>query len=279
MFAVIEAFLARHLGGRYQSDATTAVAARIKDLRVDVSTVEMPKAAESSEWAATAPLPEPDAGLLEPRTLRYHAKLSIPNGPEMDLDGTRRLTRDEHEGRSVWRVETAVALPAGEATDVFLLDAVTLRPVQRSVSQGPVSVELAFGESAITGTMMLPGQETAIDVDLEAPVLGNDAALEVVLGALPLASGYETVYRTFDVQTQKVRRWSFEVTGRETVETGAGSFDCFKTRITALDGEGGDGTLWISAQTPRMTVRSETSLPPAMGGGQVVEELISPHEE
>ncbi len=276
MFAVIEEFLAKHLGGRYQPGAPTEVAERIEALRVNVATVEMPTVPEAGEWAKTAPLPEPDAGLLAPETLRYQATLSLPGGQQMELDGTRRLTRDEHEGRPVWRIETSTTMPMGEATDVVVLDAATLRPLHRSVTQGPVTVELAYSDAVITGLMKLPGQEIPIDVALEAPVLASDAALEVVLGALPLDPVYQTMYRTFDVQTQKVRTWSFEVTGRETIETEAGSFDCFKTLITSLDGEGGDGTLWIAAEAPRATVRSESRLPPAMGGGQIVRELVLP---
>ena len=272
MFAVIEAFLAGHLGGRHQTGASTEVAERIVALRVDVETVEMPKVPEASEWAATAPLPEPDAGLLKPETLRYRSTLKLPGGRERTLDSTRTLTRDEHEGRPVWRIATTV--PMGQATDVFLLDAETLQPVRRTVKQGSATVELAFSEQAITGSMQF-GQEIPIDIKLDAPVLGNDAALEAVLGALPLASGYQTAFRTFDVQTQKIRLWSFEVTGREKVETEAGSFDCFKAQLTALDGEGGDAMLWIATETPRATVRREFQLPPAMGGGQGVEELVS----
>ena len=123
--------------------------------------------------------------------------------------------------------------------------------------------------------MSFSGQETPIDVKLEAPVLGGDAALEALLGALPLTLGYQTTLRTFDAQTQKVRTWSFEVTGPETLETEAGSFDCFKTRLTALDGDGGDGTLWFTTKPSRVIVRSEFSLPPAMGAGQMIQELIS----
>ncbi len=45
MFAASEKFLAKYLGGRYQEDMTTEVAQRLKEIRVDVKTVEMPKIA------------------------------------------------------------------------------------------------------------------------------------------------------------------------------------------------------------------------------------------
>ncbi len=43
MFAASEKFLAKYLGGRYQEDMTPEVALRLKEISVDVRTVEMPK--------------------------------------------------------------------------------------------------------------------------------------------------------------------------------------------------------------------------------------------
>ena len=207
--------------------------------------------------------------------LTYRSRIELPGGQEMTFDGTKSIARDELDGESVWRVEVTLTMPMGQATDVFMLDATSLSPIRRTVKQGPVSFELAYADTEITGTMSLRGQETSIDVMLEAPVFGGDAALEAVLGALPLNLGYQTTLRTFDVRTQKARTWSFEVTGRETLETEAGSFDCFKTQLTALDGDGGDGTLWFTTKPSRVIVRSEVSIPRKMGGGRMIQELIS----
>ena len=87
--------------------------------------------------------------------------------------------------------------------------------------------------------------------------------------------GYRTIVRTYDVQGSKVRVWAFEVQGTEEVEVPAGSYDTFKVSMQALDGEGGGGTLWVTQSAPRMTVRSEYALPPAMGGGTVSSALTS----
>ncbi|MGI9067899.1 MAG: S9 family peptidase [Pyrinomonadaceae bacterium] len=45
MFAAAEKFLAKYLGGRYQEEMTPEVAQRLKEISVDVKTVEMPKVA------------------------------------------------------------------------------------------------------------------------------------------------------------------------------------------------------------------------------------------
>lgn len=43
MYAASEKFLAKYLGGRYQEDMTPEVAQRLKEISVDVKTVETPK--------------------------------------------------------------------------------------------------------------------------------------------------------------------------------------------------------------------------------------------
>ncbi len=117
-------------------------------------------------------------------------------------------------------------------------------------------------------------QEVAIDEELEAPVFGSDSAMNLVITALPLAEGYQTTLRTFEVGMQnRTRLWSAEVTGSESVEVPAGSFEAYRVAIEALDGEGGAQTLWVTMDEPRRVVKSEGKLPATMGGGTVVTEL------
>ena len=160
-------------------------------------------------------------------------------------------------------------------SDVYFLDATDLGPLRREVRQGPVSVDLDFSDETVTGLIDMGSREVPIDVTLDAPLLGTDAALEVVLCHLPLEPGYTTAVRTFDPRSQKVRVFSFEVTGEETVEVEAGTFETWKTTVTALDDQGGDGTIWISKSKPGFKIRSEFKLPAQMGGGSIATQLTS----
>ena len=274
MFALIEEFLAKQIGGRYQKDSGPAIEERMATLRVDINTVEMPVVPEEGAMAKTAPLPMPDASIVQATKLEYRNDLKM-GGQEMTLESTREITSEELNAKPVWRVTTTMQTPGGEAIDVVYLDAKSLVPVRRELTQGAVSISLDFTDSSIKGTMKMPGGERPVDVALDAPVFGSDSALEAALAALPLEPGYKTIVRTFDVMTQKVRLWSFEVTETESVEVPAGTFEAFKTTLTALDGEGGGSTMWISQEAPRRTVRSESKLPPAMGGGTMATQLVS----
>jgi dipeptidyl aminopeptidase/acylaminoacyl peptidase len=275
MFAVVEDFLARQIGGRAQKEMPAEIAQKVGNLRVDVKTVTMPKTVQGVDMARTAPLPKPDPSAVRAGTLSYTTDLKLAGGNEMKIDSKRELASDKLADRSVWRIETTATSPMGEAKDVYYLDAQSLSPVRRSVTQGPINISIDYSEQAIKGTMKLPGQEMPVDVKLDAPVWGNEAALEAVLATLPLALGYKTTMRTFDLQSQKVRVWSVEVKGQEAIDVPAGKFSAFKTSVDALDGEGGGATLWFSAELPRRTVRSEIELPAQMGGGTATSTLTA----
>ena len=269
MFAVAEEFLAKHLGGRYQKGASPKIEERIATLTVDIDTVEMPMVPQGFEMAKTSPLPVPDVTSLKPSRVGYVTEVTRSTGEVMTIESTRELATDTLDEREVWRVAALASLPQGDVSDVYYLDATDLGPLRREVRQGPASVDLDFSDETVTGLINMGGREMPIDVTLDAPVLGNDAALETVLCQLPLESGYTTAVRTFDPRSQKVRVFSFEVTGEETVEVEAGTFETWKATMTALDDQGGDGTLWLSKSKPGFKVRSEFQLPAMMGGGTI----------
>ncbi len=253
----ISGVLTEHVGGRYQTDAAPEVADRMAVLQVDVSALEMPAVPEEGEWAKTAPLPVPDSSLLAPVTLGYRTRIAPAGGTEITTEGTQTLTKGELEGRPVWRITTVTQPPmGGQSTEVFELDMASRSPLRRSVTQGAVTVTLQFTDEAVTGTMAFRGQEKPVDVVLEAPVFGAEAALETTLGALPQKLGYRTTFRTFDLRARQVRVWSFEVTAVETVQVEAGVFETFKTELESLDGSGGRGTMWFASRSPRVVVRS-----------------------
>jgi hypothetical protein len=120
----------------------------------------------------------------------------------------------------------------------------------------------------------MAGQEMPVDTDLLAPTFGGGTAQELALEALPLASGYTTTVRFFDLITQKSRPMLVEVTGIEDVTVPAGSFEAFKVELKPLDGEPGGGTLFVSEKDPRCIVRSTMQLPAMMGGGTASTELV-----
>jgi hypothetical protein len=170
-----------------------------------------------------------------------------------------------------WTVTNRMTTPMGVATDTFVLDRDTLVVRKRSIHQGPVAVELAFQDNKATGSMKMNGQDKLIAADLGGPVFSEAAAAPSVFACLPLADGYTTTFRNFDVQKQKEQLMQLKVSGSETVKLPAGSFDAFKAEISSDDGSGGKMTLWI-ARDSRKPLKFSATLP-EMGGAIMTAEL------
>jgi dipeptidyl aminopeptidase/acylaminoacyl peptidase len=261
MFAASEKFLAKHIGGRYQESMTPEVTTRLGEITVDVKTVEMPKRADAS--AANAPKPAAD---LKAGTANYKANLEI-GGQSIAMTIAREVK--EESGR--WVVTDTVKMPMGEVTDRTVYEKGTLIPAERTFQQGPVTAKMAFKDGKATGAMTVNGQEQPIAADLGGTLYGDGAGAHLTLAALPLTQGYTTVYRTFDVQTQKTKLMQAKVTGTEKVTVPAGTFDSTKLEVTSAEGEAGQTTIWVDSAT-RQVVKT-VSVIPQMNGAVITSEL------
>lgn len=275
MFAGIERFFAKHLGGRYQAGMPADIQQKLIAITVDPAKVEKPKIASALDAAKTIPLPVVDATRFALGTLAYKTTIKLSGGREMQIDGTRVVARETSGGTPVYRITSTAKTPMGDSSDVYVIDATSLQPVTRTAKQGPAAFEVKYEDKTITGEIAAGPQKIPVKIDLEAPVFGDQAAFELAIAAMPLAPGYHTTVRTAEVgMQQRVRYWSITVDGEESVTVPAGTFQAYKVRIEPLDNEPGGTTHWITKDTPRVIVRSESKLPPMMGGGTAVSELM-----
>ena len=267
-----EKFFAKHLGGRYQETVKESVQKRLDEIVVPIATVTLEEPAGDMEAAKTAPLPAVDTSNLKPSKMKYAAKAAV-RGQEFDLDVAVACSGAKRGGQDVWRIISEQSSPMGAAADTFDVDLKTLIPVYRGVKQGGTTVRVNYSETAINGAISMPGREMPLESKLDAPVYGTDNALDVVLGSLPLAPGYKTTLRTFDILSQSVKVMTVEVAGIEKVTVPAGTFDAFKVELKNMDGEAGGGTVYINKGVEHYKVRSVMELPPMVGGGTVTSEL------
>ncbi|UCG51452.1 MAG: prolyl oligopeptidase family serine peptidase [Candidatus Latescibacterota bacterium] len=268
----MEKFFSKHLGGRYQEDVKESVQAALDDMRVPVESVVLEEPEGDIEAAKTAPLPAVDTANLKPQNLKYKGKAAV-QGQEIDLEVAVNLSKTKRGDQDVWRIISEQTSMMGTAIDTFDVDDQTLIPVYRGAKQGGASVTVNYSETAIKGMIAMSGREMPLNSELEAPVYGSDTALDVVMCSLPLAPGYKTTLRTFDILSQSVKIMSLEVAGMESVTVPAGTFEAFKIELKNMDGEPGGGTVYISNDAKHHMVRSVMQLPPMMGGGTVTSEL------
>ena len=273
MFAIIEEFLAEHVGGRYQTSAAPDVAARIAAITVDPATVEMPTKTAGLDAARTAELPKLDPSRLEPVAIEYTSTMAMA-GSNIEVTGAVKVEATGESPDAAWTVTSEVKSPMGEGRDTVLLDE-QLQPVSRKVSQGPMTIELEYGDGSVSGTMAMGSREIPVAVDLPFAVWASDEGLRTTLMALPLDGDTAVTYRTFDLQSQEVRVWSLKVAGEETVEVPAGTFECFQVVVEPLDDLGGGQTMWIAREQPFVTVKFIAELPAQMGGGDMTTVVTS----
>jgi dipeptidyl aminopeptidase/acylaminoacyl peptidase len=261
LYTSAEKFLAKHLGGRYQESMTPAITARMAELTVDPKTVVMVK---KVEVAPSAPKPTSE---LTPGSVTYKGRLEA-GGQTIPMD----MTRTVKEENGAWVVSESAQMPMGVISDSATIDKGTLLLRKRVIHQGPAVVVVQFADNKATGKMTMNGQERPITADLGGAVFADGAGAQDVVAALPLAEGYTTTFRNFDIMSQQVKPRQLKVAGSEKVTVPAGTFDAWKVEITPSDGGNGERvTIWVD-KASRRAVKTVTVIP-AMNGATATAEL------
>ena len=256
-----EKFLAKYLGGRAQDGGTPEVVARLKEVTVDPKTVVLAKKVD----AGAVGLPK-TAIDLQPGTLKYKATIEM-GGQQMPLSVSTTIAE---EGGG-WTATDVIDTPNGPVTQISSMDKGTLIARKLGVKQGQVSIDLNFAGDKASGNVNMSGKDTPVSVDLGGPLFAEGAGAKQSLSCLPLAEGYSTTYRNFDVQKQKVHLMQLKVTGVEQITVPAGTFDTYKVEITS-DGDSDKETLWVAKDSHKPV--KESAILGSMGGAVLTQELM-----
>jgi dienelactone hydrolase len=263
LFMESEKFLGKHLGGKYQEGGTTEEVARLKEITVDPKTVVLAKKIDPASIGAPKPATELQAG-----TDNYQMKIEAGGGQQMNLTVSTAI----QDGAGSWTATNKLNTPQGTATDTVTLQKGSLVLLTRSVTQGPLAIDLDFAGDKASGKMSMNGQDRPIAVDLGGPLFADAAGADQVIACLPLAEGYNATFRNFDFQTQKVKLLQLVVAGKEQITVPAGTFDTLRIEISSADGGSDKKTVWIANQTHKVVKVSAVMA--SMGGAQMTEELV-----
>lgn len=262
MFMAVEKFLAKHLNARYQEGGSPEVVARLNELTVDPKTVVISKILDASAVAAPKP-----AAPLQPGTHHYSAKLAMG-----DQQVALKISTTIADADNSWTAIDDMETPMGEMQDTVTLDKHSLTLTKRTVKQGPVSIYLNVADGKATGSMEMSGEDKPISADLGGPLFADGAGAYAIIGCLPLAEGYTTAFRNFDLQRQKTKLMQLEVAGSEKIAVPAGEFDTFKVELSSADGGPDRSTIWIAKES-RIPVKVSAVMA-EMGGATLTAELL-----
>jgi hypothetical protein len=163
---------------------------------------------------------------------------------------------------AVWTVSTLWGTPDGTVTDVSTLERGTLilrkevfKHFAKPGREWPIATTLVLTGSKATGTTTMNGQDQPVAVDLGGPVFADAAGTNITIGCLPLADGYSTTFRNWNIQLLKERLVQLRVVATERVTVAAGTFDCYRVELTSAAGGPDRETIWIAKDT-RTPVKS-----------------------
>jgi len=262
LFMASEKFLALHLGGKYQEGGSAEEVARLKEITVDPKTVVLAKKVDAGTIGTPKPAMDLQAG-----TYNYQVKIEM-SGQQMNL----KISTAIQDGTGSWTATDQMDTPRGATTDTATIEKGSLLLLKRSVRQGPVTIDLDFAGNKAAGKMSMNGQDKTIAVDLGGPLFADAAGADQVIACLPLAEGYSTTFRNFDVQTQKMKLLQLTVAGKEEIKVPAGTFNALRVEISSADGGSDKKTLWIARENHKVV--KVTAVLASMGGAVMTQELM-----
>ncbi len=261
MFMAAERFLAAHLGGRFQEGGTPEVEARLREITVDPKTVKLTPRIDP----LTVGVPEVVA-TLQPGKYKYKARVEA-EGEGMNI----KMSTEIKEKNGAWWVTDELGMMLMSMKDKAVLDKRSLVMLQRSISEMGTKVDIEFSGGKVTGTAKMQGQKASIELEIGGPVFAEGPGYAHVIACLPLAEGYTTAFRNFDVQKQKAKAMRLEVAGSEEIQVPAGKFDTFRVELTSAEGGPERSTVWIS-KDGRKPVKI-SALMPELAGAKLEAEL------
>jgi hypothetical protein len=204
---------------------------------------------------------------LQPGTYKYQAKIEAA-GQQVSLTVSTTIA----ESGSAWTATDVMETPNGTVTEISTLEKGTLIARKLNMKQGPVAVDLNFSGDKAVGNINTNGQDRAISVDLGGPLFADASAAKQSISCLPLAEGYSTTFRNFDVRKQKVKLMQLKVSGVDQVTVPAGTFEAYKVEISSADGGADKETLWVARDSHKAV--KESAVLGSMGGAVLTQELV-----
>jgi dipeptidyl aminopeptidase/acylaminoacyl peptidase len=268
MIYAMEKFFAKHLDGRYQKDLSDELRKRYNEIKVDISTVTMPKKVDVSDGAK---LMEFDGSKLNFGSREYDITVNT-QGQEIKMSLKREISKTNLENEEVVRVIDQVSgMMAG--ADTVYLNSGTLRPIKRSGTQGMAKVTVNYTDSKIEGLIDAGPQKLPLNAEVDSPLFADGANVELGLETLPLAEGYEATFDQFDLMSAKVKTFLVKVASMEKANVGGTEYDTIKLEVVDTEDTENPRIVWVNKENNQVVKREDT-LPPTMGGGKVVTTFV-----
>jgi len=232
--AVMEKFLAKHIGGRYQEEIPAKINKIIEDVTVDIQELKMPIIVSEDMKNQDLPYIE---NIIDDAVLKYKLSFNM-QGQNMNFDVKRTIV-NSNTHISVTDHSSSSMGTMNDKGDVAYR---TFRPICRKVEQGPLTIDLAFNDNdIINGEVNMQDQIQTVNMKIEESYLMDGPSLDIYLTNLKLTNSYKTIIRILDTTNQLLQTYSFSVVGSESID----AYNCYKCELQSIDGPDKSQTLWI----------------------------------
>ncbi|NNE26881.1 MAG: S9 family peptidase [Saprospiraceae bacterium] len=258
--AVMEAFLAKHLGGRYQENVPEQLQTIIRIATVDINALKMPTIVTDSMRLQSNPaiVKRPSEG-----TLHYNLSLEI-QGQNMEFTQTREVkATDTH-----LTIQESAESPMGDMRDLAVCDIQNMSLERRTISQDPVEIEIDSSSSVLYGKYNINGRLNEINLDIEGTTITDGAHLDIYLSCLDFENLNQNTIRVFDAQQQAFVIYEINSVGEVTID----QYRCHHIQLSALEGSTKKMDYYISIDDQAILVQKESVLP-QMGGAKIIMKL------
>ena len=245
--------------------------------------LELDPGARAGLRGGVAP-PAPDPEVLRAVRLGYRITEDDPGATAVEME--RRIDERTERGRRVWQVVDEAEVPTYDpldldlpdlsddpemepdpfedgltptgrtrASDTTILDGASLAPIRRR-AEGPLSIRLDFEDGRVVGAVEVGGFETPVDRELEAPAWTEGAAMEMLVAALPLETGYRTSFAILQGEEAELLTVELAVGEGDQVTTPAGAFEVLRLTIVSDPAGGIDEEWLVLGSAPHYLVRA-----------------------
>ena len=213
-----------------------------------------------------------DPSRVHPARLTYRTSVTRDSGVAFVSELHVEIAPTQYAGAPAWLLTRAGRLGVADAVDSLVVDQRGLRPLHWIAVHGAARLAAELTADSIFGAMSSPLGRQNIVLRSPPALLVSASAVDVVLTALPLTSGWRdsATVLVVDAGGAATAPAALAVEGEERVVVPAGEFDSW---VVSLETERGSARYWISKDT-HLVVRSEQVLP-QLGGALLVRELLA----
>ncbi|MEP7196186.1 MAG: S9 family peptidase [Saprospiraceae bacterium] len=233
--AATEKFLAKNIGGRYQSEMSPEVSKRLMEITVDIKSLKKPVKAEDEK--PVIKISSISAHDLKPGKFIYK---STSNFLGELVTGIETIEIEEKSGD--WNIKSLKELPIGNISDNAKIKKGSLINYTRDLESAGIVHQIGYTENFINVRKTENGKKTTFKINVNEFCFADGPITQLLVACLPLTESFKRNIINIDLDKMIPIKRVIEVKGIETIL----GQDCFKVEINSIIPDNISTTVWVT---------------------------------